>query len=123
MNSFSSVAMKMNFHRPASLPSITTMKNKIVMGISSLMLGIVLGAGGILTASAQVGMTTTSPRNAGRAAAQETRLQNIMNRANQEITRRSSALNALDTRMNAMRKLSSDEKNGLSSEIQGRYPP
>jgi hypothetical protein len=94
------------------------MKNKIIIGSCSAVLGIVLLMGGVFTASAQVGTAASSSRIAARAAAEAQRLQNIVNRADQEIARRITALNALSTRVNAMQKVSADQKSSLSSSIQ-----
>ena len=96
------------------------MKKKVIFGICSFVLGVVILTGGVFTASAQVGTVTSSSRAAARATAQAQRLQNIVNRADQEISRRVTALNALSARVNAMQKLSSDEKNSLSSAIQSQ---
>ncbi len=48
------------------------------------------------------------------------RLQNIVNRADQEIERRVNTLNGLSSRINSMVKLSDAEKSGLSSSIQSQ---
>jgi len=96
------------------------MKHKIITGICSAMIGIALLAGGVMPVSAQVGTVTSSSRATARAAAAAQRIQNIVNRADQEIARRITALNALSTRVNAMQKLSADEKSGLSSSIQAQ---
>jgi hypothetical protein len=43
-----------------------------------------------------------------------------MNRANQEITRRIASLNALNSRVNAMQRISASDKSSLSSTIQAQ---
>ena len=55
--------------------------------------------------------------NASTSAA---RMTQMVNRADTEIKNRIDALNALESRINAMQKLSSDEKNSLSSQIQAQ---
>lgn len=81
-----------------------------------MVLGLALSAGGASQVFAQAGTAATSSR----ATVQAQRLQNMVDRADQEITRRITALNALSSRMNAMQKLTSDEKSSLSSEIQSQ---
>ena len=92
------------------------MKHKIIAGFFSVLLGVVLCAGGLPTAFAQT--ATSSSRAALRATQQTQRLQNLMNRANQEITRRIASLNALNSRVNAMQRISASDKSSLSSTIQ-----
>jgi len=80
-----------------------------------------IGLGTSINASATAGGVGI---HAGLSAAAEARLGTIINnaetRADQEITRRVTALNALGTRVNAMVKLSADEKAGLASTIQSQ---
>lgn len=54
------------------------------------------------------------------SAALAARIKTIVNRADQEIARRVSALNALSTRVNAMVRLSTTDKNNLSTSISGQ---
>jgi chromosome segregation ATPase len=96
------------------------MKKKIIIRVCSIAMGAVLLAGGVFTASAQAATTTTSSRVASRAALQAQRLQNIVSRADQEIARRITALNALSARINAMQKVSANDKSSLSSTIQSQ---
>ncbi len=63
---------------------------------------------------------TTSTMSAALANRRAQLITNAQNRADQEITRRVNSLNALSTRVNAMVRLSSDEKSGLSSTIQSQ---
>ncbi len=84
------------------------------------MLTALLTAGAALPALAQ----TASSSGTGIGTSAATRLANLIarakNRADQEITRRLNALNALGTRVNDMVRLSADEKSSLSSTIQGQ---
>ncbi len=78
--------------------------------------GIGIGAnasGSVDAGGAHVGVSARANLRATIIAKAETR-------ADQEITRRINMLNALMTRVNAMVLLSSDEKNSLSSTIQGQ---
>ncbi len=77
--------------------------------VSGLLLGVALPA------FAQT--ETSSTRAAARQAALITRAQG---RADQEIARRVAALNVLNTRIQAMQKLSADEKTSLASAIQAQ---
>ena len=88
--------------------------NRKIIVVAPLLAGLIL-MGTSLSVSAQT--TSTRPNVAARQAA---RLENIVNRANQEISRRVSALQALANRVTAMAKLSSDQKQGLSSTIQSQ---
>ncbi len=79
----------------------------------------VLGVG--VNASASISTTGVKAGLTANASVKlAARITNITNRADQEITRRVNALNALSTRVNAMVRLSSTDKNNLSSSIQGQ---
>jgi len=91
------------------------MKKKNIIAMCSIALGVALLAGGISPVFAQGVMAASS---SSRAAMQAQRLQNIVNRADQEIARRITALNALSTRINAMQRVSASDKSSLSSTIQ-----
>jgi len=82
--------------------------------------GIIFLASGTVTVSAQAGAAASSSRAASRAALQAQRIQNIVSRTNQEITRRIAALNALSARVNAMQKISASDKSDLASSIQAQ---
>ena len=88
-------------------------------GVCSAALGIVLLTGSVVAVSAQT-TTASSSRAAVRAGAVAQRLQNMVNRADQEIARRVNALNVLGVRISDMQKVSSDEKSNLSSTIQSQ---
>ena len=70
------------------------MKKKIVMEIRSVVFVVALLVGGVRIASAQVATTTSCSRVSYRAQLAQ-RLQNIVNRANQEIERRITALTTM----------------------------
>jgi hypothetical protein len=107
------------------------MKNKL---ISSITVATMLIAGAVLPVSAQTALdvntnatatvsgvgTAGLGANVGASVSLAARFKNIVTRADQEIQRRITALNALSTRVNAMVKLSADEKSSLSSSIQGQ---
>ena len=76
-----------------------------------------LGASAAVNASVTVGSNTVSAQ-AGIKAKLEARFTNIVTRADQEIARRITALNAISARVNTMVKLSSAEKGSLSANIQ-----
>jgi len=63
---------------------------------------------------------TSAGAGVGVNASLSTKVKDITNRADQEITRRLNALNALSTRVNAMVRLSDSEKASLSSAIQAQ---
>lgn len=69
-------------------------------------------------AFAQISTTTSSSRAAKMAAALTARITTITKRADQEIARRLAALNALESRVNAMARLSATDKSNLSTSIQ-----
>ena len=79
--------------------------------------GLVLSSG-VLTTYAETNSTSTT--STGTTTKQTERLQNIVTRANQEIIRRITSLNSLSTRVNAMAKLTSTEKQTLSATIQSQ---
>jgi hypothetical protein len=83
-------------------------------------MGLGLGVTASATVTTGVG-TAAVGANAGIGVKISARIaamiQNGENRADQEITRRITALNALDARVNAMVRLSGDEKSSLSSTI------
>jgi hypothetical protein len=79
------------------------------------------GTGVGVNASTSVSAAGIKVRLAANASATlTTRITNITNRADQEITRRVSALNALSTRVNAMVRLSATDKSNLSTSIQSQ---
>ena len=80
--------------------------------------GIVI-AGALIAAIPAFAQTTanTTSTQGSKLSARYTRAET---HANQEITRRIKALNALLTRVNAMQKLSSDEKSALATSIQSQ---
>lgn len=67
-----------------------------------------------------IGVNASAAVSAKVATALATRITTITNRADQEIGRRIDALNALSTRMNAMVRLSTTDKNNLSFAIQSQ---
>lgn len=76
-----------------------------------------LGVG--LSASATVSVSNTAMRaRTNIATALAARITNITNRADQEIVRRVTALNALGARLSTMAQLSTTDKNNLWSDIQ-----
>lgn len=104
------------------------MKNNIASLTTAL---LILAASAALPAYAQVGVGVSVSSSAGvngggvrlnanADANLTTRLVNMTSRANQEIKRRTDALNTMSIRINAMVKLSSDEKTSLSSMIQAQ---
>ena len=95
------------------------MKKKIVMEIGSVVFVVALLVGGVRIASAQVATTTSSSRVSYRAQLAQ-RLQNIVNRANQEIERRITALTTLSNRVSEMQKISPNDKSALLSSIQAQ---
>ena len=96
------------------------MKKNIMKGICSTAITIVFLASGTLAVSAQTTAATSSSRAAARAALVVQRLQNTVNRADQEIARRIAALNALEGRVNTMQKVSANDKGSLSSMVQSQ---
>ncbi|HUZ93120.1 MAG TPA: hypothetical protein VNG29_03955 [Candidatus Paceibacterota bacterium] len=76
------------------------------------------------TIGGAAGLSISASSSAGGAGLKITAQANIIvhakNRADQEITRRIDALNALSARVDAMQKLSSGEKSGLSATIQSQ---
>ena len=94
--------------------TITAMKKKIIIGFCSAVLGIAFLTGSAFAAPLPHGATTSVIRPPLTAQAR------IVNRGDQEIVRRVTALNALLSRINAMQKLSADEKSSLSSDIQSQ---
>jgi len=114
--------------------NITIMK-KIITTITTVMLlalgavpafsqAATLGVGVSASTSATVGGTGAgagaNARASLRAAALVKLIANAQQRADQEITRRISALDALSTRVNAMVKLSASDKTSLSTTIQSQ---
>src|ERR1700734_925330 len=99
---FSGVAMAALLVSTAALPALTQ-----AAGITTL------GVGVNASASATVGIAGLSAR----AAALIKLVSTAQARADQEITRRINALNALNTRVNAMVKISASDKSSLSSNI------
>jgi hypothetical protein len=95
------------------------MKKNITKGICSAVVGVVLLGVSSFAAFAQT-TTATSSRVAGRAGALAQRLENMVNRADQEIARRITALNALGARIGEMQKVSANDKSDLSSTIQSQ---
>jgi hypothetical protein len=78
-----------------------------------------LGLG--VNASTSISATGIKARLAANASTTlAARITNITNRADQEITRRINALNALSTKVNAMARLSVTDKNTLSASIQSQ---
>ncbi len=108
------------------------MNNKFIKVITSVGVAAVIGAAATLPAFAQTGLSvglsasatvsgnTVASVTAKLSAALATRITNIMTRADQEITRRVDALNALSTRVNAMARLSANDKSNLSTSIQAQ---
>lgn len=82
---------------------------------------VTLLLGMIGAASLAFAQTSASGTATGRgAAALANLITRAKDRADQEITRRINALNALNTRVNDMQKLTADEKAGLSATIQAQ---
>jgi len=80
-----------------------------------------IGVGLTASATVSTGAAKVQVQLGARAAeALATRIADIEKRADQEITRRIDALNALSARVNAMVNLSASEKNSLSSSIQSQ---
>jgi hypothetical protein len=106
------------------------MNNKYVTMIATAGVAVAIVAGAALPAFALTlgtSATTGVSVNAGIAnvnvsatATLAARISDITTRAYKEITRRITALNALNTRVNAMVKLSATEKSNLSTTIQGQ---
>lgn len=103
------------------------MNKKIYQVVGMMTATAIVVAGSVLPALAQTGVSVSAgaSASAGGAGAQvavsaslTARFKNITTRANEEITRRINALNAMSTRVNAMVKLSSAEKGSLSANIQ-----
>jgi hypothetical protein len=76
---------------------------------------LAIGVNVSLTASSSVGTRGFHANIAANLTAKETQL---VTRADTEIKNRINALNAIETRVNGMQKLSADEKSGLSASIQ-----
>jgi hypothetical protein len=104
------------------------MNKKLNIIVSLIGASAIVVAGAALPAFAQTavaGLTaSTSVSAAGTSAdvsinaSLTARFKNIVTRADEEITRRINALNALSVRVNAMEKLSATEKSSLSANIQ-----
>jgi len=114
--------MKSNFIKFTTLASVAA----IALSATSVFaadLGANLGvsAGAAVNASSGAGLQTGAGANISASVGANAKTNvRIANRADQEITRRINALNALSARVDAMQKLSADEKNSLSSEIQAQ---
>ena len=107
------------------------MKNRLhrftaaLAGTAMLAAGVLLPVAGV---SAQVGANVTSggagvtavANTSARAANLAKLISNAQARADQEITRRINALNALNTRVNAMAKIASSSQSSLSATIQAQ---
>ncbi len=94
------------------------MNKKYIAMIVSVGAAAAIVASAALPALAQTTPTASSSRAAKVAAALTARITNITNRADQEIARRISALNALSARLSGMVRLSATDKANLSSAIQ-----
>jgi hypothetical protein len=79
-----------------------------------------LGLGVNASASVSVGTTNVNAGVSASATARAKIIANVQQRADAEITRRITALNALNTRVNAMVRVSADEKASLASTIQSQ---
>ena len=97
---------------------------KISSTTASIIAGFVLISAGAAPAFAQTasstrlgGMRARTGANASTTAAREAQM---VKNADNQIANRISALNALETRVNAMQKLSGTEKSSLSSQIQSQ---
>jgi hypothetical protein len=93
-----------------ALPAFAQTSTGVGLGVSASASATVGGTGVGVGAKADAGATL-------RAAALAKIITNATTRADQEITRRVSALNALSTRVNAMVKISASDKGTLSSTI------
>lgn len=94
------IILSLSLFVPSTLPAFAQ-KERANSPVSSS------SAGGILKPNREV-----NPAN------QETRINNLKNRANQEITRRITSLNNLVIRINGLKKLSDSQKAGLTSQVQ-----
>ena len=100
------------------------------MSSTAKVLGATLGTLAIallMTAAPAFAQTASSTRRAGvrartgtNASTTAAREAQMVKSADTQITNRINALNALETRVNAMQKLSSTEKSSLSSQIQSQ---
>lgn len=105
--------------------TIVLLGSSLALPVFAQTVGLGIGANASATVTTGSGTTTVGTGvgvNAGarisaRIAAE---IQNGQNRADQEITRRINALNALGTRVDAMVRLSDTEKGNLSSTIQSQ---
>jgi hypothetical protein len=101
------------------------MKNKLKISVVAI-LASMLVVGGVIVpvfVRASVGVTADASGTVGAriiAIALSARIKNIQTRANEEITRRINALNALDARIEAMQKVSATDKANLSTTIQSQ---
>jgi hypothetical protein len=101
------------------------MNKKYITMIASVGAAAAIIAAAALPAFAQattlgIGVNASAAVSAKVATALATRITTITNRADQEIGRRIDALNALSTRMNAMVRISTTDKNNLSFAIQSQ---
>ncbi len=90
------------------------MKNKFI--VSGLLL-VTLAAPSLSLGAVRPRLSATTSTIAEREAA---RAQNLVTRADAEIARRITSLNALSGRINAMQRVSADQKSSLLSTIQGQ---
>jgi hypothetical protein len=102
---------------------LKNMNKKLQTSIATIGTAAIVFAGAAIPAfAATVGISASAQLNASTSVTAQARIAsvitNVTARADQEITRRISALNTLSTRVNAMEKLSATEKTNLSANIQ-----
>lgn len=98
------------------------MKHTYIMIAPSIAVAAVIIAGAAFPASAQtaLGVSVNASASVSVGAALSSRITAITTRANEEITRRVNALNALAARVSAMARISATDKSDLSNGIEGQ---